>query len=102
MDVGPRDAFEQGKVAPVRLGNRTILICCTDDGVFAVANRCTHVAWLLDDAPLDGCELLCELHGGRFDVRSGEATAAPASKPLETFEVEVRDGRVWVRSEVSD
>lgn len=79
------------------LASRTVLICHTPRGLFAIANRCTHVAWPLGDAPLEECEIVCTLHGARFDVRSGEALQPPASKPLETFEVEVTEGRVRVR-----
>jgi naphthalene 1,2-dioxygenase system ferredoxin subunit len=39
----------------------------------------------------------CPFHQGRFDVRSGAAVGAPAIVPLQTFPVQVVDGRVFVR-----
>ena len=36
------------------------------------------------------------LHGATFDLRTGAATGLPATKPLRTFPVRTRDGRIQV------
>jgi nitrite reductase/ring-hydroxylating ferredoxin subunit len=40
--------------------------------------------------------LVCTLHGARFDLRDGCPTAGPASKPLATYPIELRDGELYV------
>ena len=88
------DAPSPGGVARFQLGGRGVLVCNVAGELYAVAARCTHAAWPLDGGPLEGSELVCTLHGARFDVRDGRPRARPASKPLETFAVRIRAERV--------
>jgi 3-phenylpropionate/trans-cinnamate dioxygenase ferredoxin component len=43
------------------------------------------------------CIVECPFHQGRFDVRTGAAMGAPVIVPLQTFPVQVVDGRLFVR-----
>jgi nitrite reductase/ring-hydroxylating ferredoxin subunit len=36
-------------------------------------------------------------HGAKFDVCTGRAMQLPAIRPVKTFEVEVREGDVYVQ-----
>lgn len=78
------------------LEDREILICRVADDYYAVGGRCTHSAWPLSGEPLEGLEIVCTLHGARFDLRDGCPTGGPASKPLATFPTELRDGELYV------
>ena len=67
------------------------------DGEYhAFHDCCTHQQYRLTDSFLSGDRLTCDWHGAQFDVRTGEVKALPATKPLPKFEVEVRDGEIWV------
>ncbi|MCW2816067.1 MAG: ferredoxin [Nocardioides sp.] len=64
---------------------------------FATADTCTHEDWSLgEDSDLEGNEVVCPLHMARFDIRSGEALCFPATIALQTYEVQVDDGKVYV------
>ena len=75
---------------------RELLICRVAEEFFALASRCTHGAWPLVSEPIQGNEILCTLHGARFDVRDGCPTLGPATKALATFPIELRDGSLFV------
>ena len=79
-----------------KVDGREVLICCVEDEYFALASRCSHAAWPLVGEPIDGHEIICTLHGARFDLRDGCPTLGPASKPLATFPIEKRDGALFV------
>ncbi|GAA1996159.1 hypothetical protein GCM10009719_00630 [Nocardioides kribbensis] len=69
--------------------------------VFALQDLCSHAAVALSEgevAPGAGgqCQIECWLHGSRFDLRTGKPTGFPATEPVATFPVEVRDGEVHV------
>lgn len=67
------------------------------DGEFYVtSNICTHSIAILTDGYLEGDIVECPLHGGCFNVKTGEATHFPCEEPLQTFAAEVRDGAVCV------
>jgi 3-phenylpropionate/trans-cinnamate dioxygenase ferredoxin subunit len=91
--TGPLDA---GQKTATEIEGKEILVCRIDEQYFAVANRCTHSAWPLSQEPIEGMEIVCTLHGTRFDLRDGCPTAGPASKPLATFPIELRDGELYV------
>jgi len=75
---------------------REVLICRVGEDYFALGSRCTHSAWPLVGEPIEGKEIVCTLHGARFDLRDGCPTIGPASKPLATYPIEMRDGALYV------
>ena len=78
------------------VAGRELMICRIDEGYFALGSRCTHAAWPLVAEPIEGMEIVCTLHGARFDVRDGCPTGGPASKPLATYPIERRDDALYV------
>ena len=64
--------------------------------VFALQNLCSHAAVELSEGEVDGGTIECWLHGSCFDLRTGKPTGLPATEPVATFPVEVRDGDVYV------
>jgi nitrite reductase/ring-hydroxylating ferredoxin subunit len=77
----------RGKMLEVVVGARNILLCHTRDGWFAVDNVCTHAYAKLSEGRLRKTRLICPLHGGSFDCRTGAAMGAPAAAPLGTYAV---------------
>jgi 3-phenylpropionate/trans-cinnamate dioxygenase ferredoxin subunit len=96
-DVAAMDAVGPGRAVGFEVGGRRLIVCNAGGDFYAVADRCTHAAWPLAGGDLEGSELICSLHGGRFDLRTGAAACPPATKPLRTFDVATRDGRILVR-----
>ncbi|MHA6881258.1 non-heme iron oxygenase ferredoxin subunit [Ralstonia pseudosolanacearum] len=64
--------------------------------VFATDNLCTHGHARLCDGFLDGHEIECPLHQGKFDVRSGKAMCEPLSLDVRTYPIKIEDGHVFV------
>ena len=65
--------------------------------IYALEDRCSHQDYPLSAGELEDGQLECSFHGARFDVCSGRATQLPAIAPVRTFDVEVRDGAVYIR-----
>jgi NADPH-dependent 2,4-dienoyl-CoA reductase/sulfur reductase-like enzyme/nitrite reductase/ring-hydroxylating ferredoxin subunit len=66
------------------------------DEVFAVSPTCTHYGGPLAEGLLEGHCLHCPWHHARFDVRTGDAVAAPALTALGRWRVERRGPRIVV------
>ena len=73
-----------------------IALCRVEGQVYAIANICPHGQALLSDGYLDGYELECPLHQGRFDVRSGAPLCPPVDQAVRCYPVKIEAGRVWV------
>lgn len=67
-----------------------------EDGFYVTSDICTHAAMNLSEGTLAGHVVACPRHGGKFDVRTGEAVAFPCVIPLATYPVEVRGEDVYV------
>lgn len=79
----------EGGMLEVDIAQRNILICHTREGWFAVDNVCTHAYAKLSEGRLRGKRLICPLHGGSFDCRTGAAIGQPAITPLKAYAVRV-------------
>ena len=96
-DVGPISAVPPGDAIAFEASGRRFVVCNAGGQLYAVADRCTHAAWPLAGSDLRDCDLVCSLHGARFDLRTGVATAPPATKPLQTYLTRTEHGRILVR-----
>ena len=92
--VATLDDFAASDAIQVDVGGREVAVYLVDGAAYATANRCTHGDASLVDGFLEGHEIECPFHQGRFDVRTGAATGAPAELALATWPARVVDGRV--------
>lgn len=67
-----------------------------DNAYFAIADTCTHGPGSLSEGYVDGCEVECPFHHGRFDIRTGCPTASPCTVPVRTWKVHVVDGEICI------
>jgi 3-phenylpropionate/trans-cinnamate dioxygenase ferredoxin subunit len=95
--------IEKGTAISVDIdGTAIALVHADDDTVYAVRDECSHAAIALSEGEVDGCAIECWLHGSRFDLRTGAPSGLPATEPVATYPVEIRDGDVYVSSTPSN
>ena len=80
----------------VTIGRHDVAIARHGEEFFAVQDLCSHAAVALSEGEVDDCTVECWLHGSRFDLRTGKPTGLPATEPVATFPVEVREDGVYV------
>jgi 3-phenylpropionate/trans-cinnamate dioxygenase ferredoxin subunit len=80
----------------VTVGGVDLAVARHDDEVFALQDLCSHAAVALSEGEVEDCTVECWLHGSRFDLRTGKPSGFPATEPVATFPVEVRDDGVYV------
>jgi NADPH-dependent 2,4-dienoyl-CoA reductase/sulfur reductase-like enzyme/nitrite reductase/ring-hydroxylating ferredoxin subunit len=78
------------------VGEDDVLVVRTTEGLFAVDAHCTHYHGPLAEGLVDGHMVHCPWHHACFDLRTGEAVQAPALSPVSCWNVEQRDGRLFV------
>ena len=86
----------KGRMLEINIGSRNVLLCHTGEGWFAVDNVCTHAYAKLSEGRLRKTRLICPLHGGSFDCRTGAAIGSPAVVALRTYAVRVIDQEVQI------
>ncbi|MFD1561077.1 non-heme iron oxygenase ferredoxin subunit [Paraburkholderia silviterrae] len=83
-------------VVAVQAGGKELAVYGVDGEVFATDNICTHGHARLCDGFLEGHEIECPLHQGRFDIRNGQAMCEPLTNDIQTYPVKIEDGGVFV------
>ena len=99
VDALAADDLPSDDVMGVSVGGRDIAIYSVGDDVYATDNICTHGHARLCDGFLDGHEIECPLHQGKFDVRDGTPTCAPVTEALRSYPIKVEGGRVLLQIE---
>jgi len=95
VHVGPLADIEGGAPRVVSAGGRTIVVFAVDGEVYALDNRCPHMGFPLSQGTIRDGILTCHWHHARFDLAGG-STFDPFADDVTSFDVEVRDGDVWV------
>ena len=75
-------------------GNLQIGLFKVSGDFYAISAWCSHQRATMVHGDLDGFELMCPLHGARFDIRNGQALSLPAVQAVNTYKVKVEDGHV--------
>ena len=89
------DLWDGAGIGIVVLG-RELALFRSGAAVYASDALCTHGHARLCEGFVEGHEIECPLHQGRFDLRTGAATCEPAVQALRTYAVRIDAGRVWV------
>ena len=99
------DEIPSDQALAVTLGRYDLAIARDGEEVFAVEDTCSHAEVALSEGEVatndGGCQIECWLHGSMFDLRTGKPTNLPATEPVATFSVDVRDGHVYVDTETT-
>jgi 3-phenylpropionate/trans-cinnamate dioxygenase ferredoxin subunit len=92
------DVPEEGAVRVV-LDGKPICIARSEGEVYAISDICSHADVALSEGDVEGGKIECWLHGSLFDLRTGEPTGLPATRPVATYPVTVEGDDVLVKME---
>jgi len=92
------DVPEEGAVR-VMLDGKPICIARSEGEVYAISDICSHADVALSEGDVEGGKIECWLHGSLFDLRTGEPSGLPATKPVATYPVTVEGDDVLVKME---
>ncbi|MBT9461543.1 MAG: non-heme iron oxygenase ferredoxin subunit [Rugosibacter sp.] len=92
-----------GEMKPVDVaGLKPIVLFNLDGTHYATSNICTHNIAMMTDGYFEGEVVECPLHGGSFNVKTGEPLSFPCEIPLQTYPVSVEGDDVYIEAEVSE
>ena len=91
------DVFD-GEMRAYDVSGRRVLVARIGEKWYAVDDRCSHAEASLAIGELDAkeCTVSCSLHGGVFELETGEGIEYPATDPIDVFPVSIEDGEVVV------
>lgn len=91
-------AVVEGRMTPVKVAGRQLLLTRWQSGLYAFAATCPHAAASLADGEVSRYKVICPEHDYCFDVRNGRILwPEDEMYRLRTYPVKVVDGKVWVQ-----
>ncbi|MEY3722046.1 MAG: hypothetical protein RL618_2565 [Pseudomonadota bacterium] len=96
VDVTSADDVPEDDVIGVDIAGKSLALYQVDGEIYATDNLCTHGNARLCDGFLEGHEIECPLHQGKFDIRNGKAMCAPLTEDVRTYPVRIEGSRVFV------
>ncbi len=95
--VADIDELSDGDRKPFILDDVPALLVRLDGKYYAIEDVCTHDGQPLTDGAIENCSIVCPRHGAKFDLRNGAALCMPATEPVQTFDVDIRDDGIYVQ-----
>ena len=89
VKVAQLDDLSPGEMMMVEVGDDRILLANVEGKVHAIEDICSHAYASLSEGDLSGQEVECPLHGGAFDLVSGEAVTPPATESVKVYELRI-------------
>lgn len=102
VEVGAVEDVPEGEARAFDVNGEPVAVVNLGGGEFrAVSDICSHERYYLSegDVDLDDRTIECPKHGSTFDLDSGRPRTLPATKPVATYAVLVRDGRIMIEVE---
>ncbi len=96
IDVAAADDVPEDDVIGKDTAGKSIALYHIEGTIYATDNICTHGNTRLCDGFVEGHELECPLHQGKFDIRYGKAMCAPLTEDLNTYPLKIEGTRVFV------
>jgi chlorite dismutase len=98
VEVCPLDELAPGETKTVFLEGKMVGLFNIGGTIYGLNNRCTHARGPLTEGVINAaeCTVVCPWHYGKFDLKTGAAIDGLVRKPLDTYQVEIRDGMVYV------
>jgi nitrite reductase/ring-hydroxylating ferredoxin subunit len=76
-----------GQIKSVKVGDEEIALYNLDGAFFATGNVCSHAYAQLSDGFIENGQIVCPLHAGCFDIKTGKALEPPAEEDIRTYPV---------------
>jgi nitrite reductase/ring-hydroxylating ferredoxin subunit/uncharacterized membrane protein len=87
-----------GQMLLAIIGDERVVIGRCSQGLFAFSDHCTHRGGPLSDGALVNCVVQCPWHGSQFDIVTGRVVSGPSAGKIQTYQVEIRAGEVFVQA----
>jgi len=99
VNVCRAEAIAPGHPARIEIDGTAIAVFKVDQSFYAIEDVCTHDGGQLTGGCIEGDQIVCQRHGARFSIKTGEALTAPAYESTVVFPVRIENGIVQVRDD---
>jgi 3-phenylpropionate/trans-cinnamate dioxygenase ferredoxin component len=96
VKVASRADIDDGQMLAVQTDGAEIVLARVGGEVFALDVLCSHADGYLDQGWIEGQTIVCPLHAGSFDLRTGAPVAPPCDAPVRAYRVKIEGDDILV------
>lgn len=96
MEVAAEDELQTDQMQLLHVGGKRIVLGKTDKEYVAFDDFCSHKGGSLAGGMMICGTVQCPWHGSQFDCKTGKVKAGPADKPIKTYHISVKSGKVYL------
>ena len=96
IKAGAADEVSEGQMWPVEVEGEEVVLACVEGQIYAFEGICSHGLAHLDEGDLRGHEVICPLHDGAFDVRTGAPSRAPCTVAIKSYPVKIEGDALFI------
>ena len=97
VKVANRKDITDSQMREVQVAGQNVCIANIEGQYYAINNTCSHEGGPLADGKLEGYEVECPWHQSKFDVRTGDVKAPPATKPQAIYQIKIEGDDIMIR-----
>ena len=94
IKVGDVSEILPGNAKQIDAGGRTIALFNLKGQFYAIDNSCTHVGGSLASGEIIDEDVICPLHGARFNIPTGEVLGPPARENISTYQIRIDNDKI--------
>ncbi|MGE5575103.1 MAG: Rieske (2Fe-2S) protein [Ignavibacteria bacterium] len=98
VSVLDENELVEGKMKLVTVEGTPVLLIKQKGQIFAINNRCPHMACGFSGGTLEGLVIVCPCHDWRFNLETGEYEDEPFFR-LTMYDWKIEYGKIWVKLE---
>lgn len=83
------DELQPGQMKAMDVDDRRIAVANLGGSYVAFDAVCTHAGGPLEEGEIDGETVVCPMHGGQFNIKTGGVESPPPRKAIATYKVQV-------------
>jgi len=96
VKVAQVSEIKPGEMIAVEVDNEQVMLANVNGSIHAVDDVCSHAYATLSEGELIGEEVECPLHGGTFNVTTGEVLGPPPDEPVRSYKVQIEGDDILV------
>jgi len=91
------DDLEINEMKSLKIKGRSVLLCRSERGYFALQDKCTFGKFQLSEGVMINSIIQCLMHGCQYSVETGNVKKGPAKKPLRIYKTLIKEGYIYIK-----
>ena len=86
----------EGNAIAVEVAGEKVALFNVEGTFYAIDDTCTHRGGPLCEGEVEGTEVTCPWHGGKFDLTNGSVLGPPAPDGVASYKVVVEENEIKI------